>query len=380
MQRKGDHEFCVLEDTHGRGAAPANRRVPRRCPQGPSLRRPASISLGSPRSRRDVSRGTGRAASRPVPRSIHSSDADSPMRIAQVAPLYERLPPALYGGTERVVSYLTEELVRRDHHVTLFASGDSVTGARLAAATAKALRLDLDARDTLSPHVIELAQVFQRANEFDLIHCHVDYPAFPFGRLVRTPTLHTLHGRLDLPHLTALFRHFRDVSLVSISDAQRAPLRDLRLAWAGTVYHGLPVAAFPFSPEGGRYLAFLGRISPEKRPDLAIEVAKRVGLPLKIAAKVDAADNRYFTTEIAPLLDHPLIEFVGEIGDAEKAAFLGGALALLFPVDWPEPFGLVMIEAMACGHRLPQEPLPQRTLAASSRAGRAGPVSGIVKV
>jgi len=271
------------------------------------------------------------------------------MRIAQVAPLYERVPPALYGGTERVVSYLTEELVRRGHRVTLFASGDSVTDARLTAATAKALRLDLNAGDTLSPHVIELAQVFERANEFDLIHCHVDYLAFPFGRLVRTPTLHTLHGRLDLPHLTALFRHFRDISLASISDAQRAPLRDLRLAWAGTVYHGLPLAAFPFSPEGGRYLAFLGRISPEKRPDLAIEVAKQVGLPLKIAAKVDAADSRYFTREITPFLDHPLIEFVGEIGDAEKAAFLGGALALLFPVDWPEPFGLGMIEAMACG-------------------------------
>jgi glycosyltransferase involved in cell wall biosynthesis len=271
------------------------------------------------------------------------------MRIAQVAPLYERVPPALYGGTERVVSYLTEELVRRGHHVTLFASGDSVTDARLTAATARALRLDPDAGDVLSPHVLQLSQVFERADEFDLIHCHVDYLAFPFGRLVRTPTLHTLHGRLDPPHLTALFRHFRDIPLVSISDAQRAPLRDLGLAWAGTVYHGLPLAGFPFLPEGGRYLAFLGRISPEKRPDLAIEVAKRVGLPLKIAAKVDAADNRYFTREIAPLLDHPLIEFVGEIGDAEKAAFLGGALALLFPVDWPEPFGLVMIEAMACG-------------------------------
>jgi glycosyltransferase involved in cell wall biosynthesis len=284
-----------------------------------------------------------------VLRSIHSSGADSSLRVAQVAPLYERVPPALYGGTERVVSYLTEELVRRGHRVTLFASGDSVTAARLTAATAKALRLDSDAWDTLSPHVIELAQVFERANEFDLIHCHVDYLAFPFGRLVRTPTLHTLHGRLDLPHLTSVFRHFRDISLVSISDAQRAPLGDLRLAWAGTVHHGLPLAAYPFSPEGGRYLAFLGRIAPEKRPDLAIEVAKRAGLPLKIAAKVDAADSRYFTTEIGPLLDHPLIEFVGEIGDAEKPAFLGGALALLFPIDWPEPFGLVMIEAMACG-------------------------------
>jgi glycosyltransferase involved in cell wall biosynthesis len=271
------------------------------------------------------------------------------VRIAQVAPLYERVPPTLYGGTERVVSYLTDELARRGHDVTLFASGDSRTRARLTAAAARALRLDPDARDTLSPHVIELAQVFERADEFDLIHCHVDYLAFPFGRLVRTPTLHTMHGRLDLPHLVPVFRHFRDVPLVSISDAQRAPLRDLRLTWAGTVQHGLPLDAFPFSPEGGSYLAFLGRISPEKRPDLAIEIAKRAGLPLRIAAKVDAVDRVYFAREIEPLLDYPLIEFIGEIGDAEKADFLGGALALLFPIDWPEPFGLVMIEAMACG-------------------------------
>lgn len=271
------------------------------------------------------------------------------MRIAQVAPLYERVPPALYGGTERVVSYLTDELVRRGHDVTLFASGDSRTRARLAPAAARALRLDPDAGDTLSPHVIELAQVFGRADEFDLIHCHVDYLAFPFGRLVRTPTIHTMHGRLDLPHLAPVFRHFHDVPLVSISGAQRMPLRDLRLAWAGTVHHGLPLHGFPFSPQGGSYLAFLGRISPEKRPDLAIEIAKRAGLPLRIAAKVDAVDLAYFEREIVPLFDHRLVEFVGEIGDAEKAAFLGGAMALLFPIDWPEPFGLVMIEAMACG-------------------------------
>jgi glycosyltransferase involved in cell wall biosynthesis len=271
------------------------------------------------------------------------------MRIAQVAPLYERVPPVLYGGTERVVAYLTEELVRRGHEVTLFASGDSRTPARLVGATPRALRLDPDARDVLGPHVIQLSQVFERASEFDVIHCHVDYLAFPFGRLVATPTLHTLHGRLDLPWLVPVFQHFRDVPLVSISDAQRRPLLHLGLRWLATVPHGLPLGRFPFSPRPGRYLAFLGRISPEKRPDLAIQVARRVGLPLKIAAKVDAVDRPYFEREIRPLLDHPLVEFLGEIGEDAKAEFLGQALALLFPIDWPEPFGLVMIEALACG-------------------------------
>jgi glycosyltransferase involved in cell wall biosynthesis len=271
------------------------------------------------------------------------------MRIAQVAPLYERVPPRLYGGTERVVSYLSEELVRRGHRVTLFASGDSLTGARLVSPVPRALRLDPQTRDPLAPHVIELSQVFERAAEFDLIHCHVDYLAFPFARLVATPTLHTMHGRLDLPALMPIFRHFHDVPLVSISDAQRRPLAGLSLAWMGTVRHGLPLDRFPYSARGGRYLAFLGRIAPEKRPDLAIEVAKRVALPLKIAAKVDAPDRPYFEREIRPRLDHPLIEFVGEIGDDAKPAFLGDALALLFPIDWPEPFGLVMIEALACG-------------------------------
>jgi glycosyltransferase involved in cell wall biosynthesis len=271
------------------------------------------------------------------------------MRIAQVAPLQERVPPALYGGTERVVAHLTDELIRRGHAVTLFASGDSRTRARLRAPIATALRLDPAGPDGVAPHLLELALAFERAAEFDVIHCHVDYLAFPFARLVRTPTVHTLHGRLDLPHLIPLYRHFRDVPVVSISDAQRAPLRHLRPNWAGTVHHGIPLSAYPFLPRAGRYLAFLGRISPEKRVDLAIATARRVGLRLKIAAKVDAADRLYFEREIRPLLGDPLVEFVGEIGDDAKPAFLGEALALLFPVDWPEPFGLVMIEALACG-------------------------------
>jgi glycosyltransferase involved in cell wall biosynthesis len=271
------------------------------------------------------------------------------MRIAQVAPLYERVPPELYGGTERVVAFLTEELVRRGHRVTLFASGDSVTSARLVASTPRALRLDPAATDPLGVHVVQLAQVFERAREFDVIHCHVDYLAFPFARLTPTPTVHTLHGRLDLPHLARVFRHFGGVPVVSISDAQRRPLRDIAVTWAGTVHHGLPLGRYPYSARGGRYLAFLGRIAAEKRADLAIAIAGRVGVPLRIAAKVDAADRVYFEREIRPLLDDPLVEVVGEVADEAKAAFLGGALALLFPVDWPEPFGLAMIEAMACG-------------------------------
>jgi len=271
------------------------------------------------------------------------------MRIAQVAPLYEQVPPLRYGGTERVVAYLADELVRRGHAVTVFASGDSLTAADLHAVTPTALRLGPGATDPLAPHVLELAEVFEHASDFDIIHCHVDYLAFPFARLVRTPTVHTLHGRLDLPHLVPMFAHFRDLPLVSVSDAQRAPLRTLPLHWAATVHHGLPLARYRFSRFGGRVLVFLGRISPEKRPDLAIAVAKRLELPLKIAAKVDAADREYFEREIKPLLGHPLIEFLGELDEAGKIELLGEALALLFPVDWPEPFGLVMIEAMACG-------------------------------
>jgi glycosyltransferase involved in cell wall biosynthesis len=271
------------------------------------------------------------------------------MRIAQVAPLHESVPPRLYGGTERVVSWLTEELVRRGHAVTLFASGDSDTTARLAAPVERALRLDPTVSDLVSPHVVELAHVFERSAEFDVIHSHVDYLAYPFDRLSDARVLHTLHGRLDSPDLETVYHYFRDLALVSISDAQRQPLAPLDLNWVGTVHHGLPTTDYAYSALGGPYLAFLGRIAPDKGPDLAITAAKRAGVPLKIAAKIGDEDRSYFEREIEELLDHPRVEFIGEIPDADKAEFLGGALALLFPIDWPEPFGLVMIEALACG-------------------------------
>jgi glycosyltransferase involved in cell wall biosynthesis len=274
----------------------------------------------------------------------------SSMRIAQVAPLFESVPPRLYGGTERVVSYLTEELVRRGHDVTLFASGDSETSATLVPIVERAMRFDTARRDVLGAEFIrELGMVFSRAADFDVIHCHVDYLAFPFDALTPTPTVHTIHGRLDMPHLVPVYRQFNKVPLVSISNAQRAPLDGLGVRWAGTVYHGLPIERYAFAAKDRGYLAFLGRLSPEKQADLAIEIARRVGLPLKIAAKVDLADQEYFDQVISPLLDDPLVEFLGEIGDEDKSEFLGGACALLFPIDWPEPFGLVMIEAMACG-------------------------------
>src|SRR5688572_16455143 len=262
------------------------------------------------------------------------------MRIAQVAPLFESVPPKYYGGTERVVSYLTEQLVSGGHEVTLFASGDSVTEARLIAVTRRSLRLDKNCADQLAHHVLLLERVAQQADEFDVIHFHVDYLHFPLSRRLRTPHVTTLHGRLDLPDLVPLYREFRDTPVVSISNAQREPLS--RANWHGTVYHGLPENLYGFRADSGSYFAFLGRVSPEKRVDRAIKIAKRLGMPLKIAAKVDQVDKEYYEGFVEPLLQDPSIEFVGEIGEGEKEEFLGGAYALLFPIDWPEPFGLVM--------------------------------------
>jgi glycosyltransferase involved in cell wall biosynthesis len=269
------------------------------------------------------------------------------VKIAQVAPLYESVPPKLYGGTERVVSYLTEELVAQGHDVTLFASGDSVTKAHLVSPRPQALRLDKDCVDQLAHHVLMLEQVFEKAADFDIVHFHVDYMHFPLSRLHSRSNVTTLHGRLDIPDLVPLFREFLEMPVVSISCAQREPLPWLN--WQGTVHHGLPPKLYRLHPEPGKYLAFLGRISPEKGVDRAIEIAKRAGVELRIAAKVDRVDEEYFQQTIRSLLDHPLIHFVGELRDSEKDAFLGNALALLVPVNWEEPFGLVMIEAMACG-------------------------------
>lgn len=269
------------------------------------------------------------------------------MKIAQIAPLYESVPPRLYGGTERIVSYLTEELVKMGHEVTLFASGDSVTRARLVPACARSLRLDPTCKDQLAHHILLLEQVFQEAGAFDVLHFHVDYLHFPWSRRNGYRHVTTLHGRLDLPDLVPVYRKFWDMPVVSISDAQRRPLAWIR--WLATVHHGLPPDLLRLNERPGRYLAFLGRISPEKRCDRAIEIARRAGVELRIAAKVDAADREYFESVIRPLLGQPGIEYLGEIGEREKQDFLGGAAALVFPIDWPEPFGLVMIEAMACG-------------------------------
>jgi len=270
------------------------------------------------------------------------------MKIAQVAPLYEAVPPRLYGGTERVVAHLTDALVHLGHEVTLFSSADAQTSATLVAVRDQAIRLDpAPLKSDLAAHMTLMSQVRRRAAQFDIIHFHTDIIHFPFFDDMSKKTVTTLHGRLDLRDLPEVYRRWPEYPLVSISDAQRRPLPFAN--WVGTVHHGMPAAAYEFHPKGEGYLAFLGRISPEKRPDRAIAIAKRLGRRLKIAAKVDSADRPYFDEKIEPLLHDPLIEFIGEIGDHQKSDFIGGADALLFPIDWPEPFGLVMIEAMACG-------------------------------
>jgi glycosyltransferase involved in cell wall biosynthesis len=273
----------------------------------------------------------------------------SPMRIAQIAPLNESVPPKLYGGTERVVSYLTEELVRQGHDVTLFASGDSKTSARLMRCCDVALRLNPRVRDGLPYHVIMLEEVRQQADEFDVLHFHIDFLHAPLVRAFADRTVTTHHGRLDLPDIAPFYDVFQELPLVAISNDQRRYLPGAN--WVGTVHHGLPRNLLPFhSHASGGYLAFLGRISPEKGPNRAIEIASRARIPLKIAAKIDRVDHAYWEQQILPMIDaHPNVEFIGEINECQKARFLGEALALLFPIDWPEPFGLTMIEAMACG-------------------------------
>jgi glycosyltransferase involved in cell wall biosynthesis len=269
------------------------------------------------------------------------------VRIAQVAPLIESVPPRLYGGTERIVSYLTEELIRVGHDVTLFSSGDSITGAELVPCCTRALRLDPSVRDTIPHFMLMIDKVRERAEEFDVLHFHIDLFHFPLFRSLAARTMTTLHGRQDLGDLKPFYSRFSEMPLVSISNDQRKPLPHAN--FIATIQHGLPPDLHLPSFERGNYLAFLGRISPEKRPDRAIRIARAAGLPLKIAAKVDKVDQDYFSSEILPLIDGPGVEFIGEINEREKTKFLGEAVALLFPVDWPEPFGLVMIEAMACG-------------------------------
>ena len=269
------------------------------------------------------------------------------MRIAQVAPLYESVPPKTYGGTERVVSWLTEELVRVGHEVTLFASGDSMTTARLVPCSPESLRLCTDCIDQMAHHFVQLEKVQQEKDEFDLIHFHTDYLHFPISSREDYLSVTTLHGRLDIPDLVPLYEIYSHMPVISISNAQRDPLPHLN--WQGTAYHGFPPETYKLYSKAGKYLAFLGRTSPEKGLDKAIDIAKKLGMPLKVAAKIDKADQEYFDTCIKPALDSKDIEFLGEIGYPEKNEFLGEASALLFPICWPEPFGIVMIEAMACG-------------------------------
>ena len=291
------------------------------------------------------------------------------MKIAQIAPLAESVPPRLYGGTERVVSYLAEELVRLGHDVTLFATGDSETSAKLVACSRRALRLDPSVKDPLAHLTLMLERVRSRAHEFDILHFHLEHLHFPLFRSVARKTVTTVHGRLDLPELPPLYREFSDMPLVSVSNAQRAPVPFAN--WVGTVHHGLAREVCPFNPAPrGGYFAFLGRVSPEKGLERAIEIARRAGARLRIAAKVDPADEEYFRSEIMPLVATPGVEFVGELTEAQKPAFLGNATALIFPIDWPEPFGLAMIEAMSCG--TPVIAWPQGAVPEVVEHGRTG--------
>jgi glycosyltransferase involved in cell wall biosynthesis len=269
------------------------------------------------------------------------------MKIAQIPPLYESVPPQLYGGTERVVSFLTEELVRQGHDVTLFASGDSKTAATLFPVVDQALRLNKNTIDSQAPHILQMQEVIEHFQEFDILHFSNDYIHYPISKLLGYPHVTTLHGRLDIPELLPLYKKFPDLPLVSISDNQRKPLSFAN--WMGTVYHGLPTDLLKLGEGNGEYLAFLGRVSVEKGLEKAIEIAKRIGIKIKVAAKIDKADQEYYEQHIAKLFDEPFVEYVGEVNEEEKQKFLGNALAMLFPINWPEPFGLVMIESIAVG-------------------------------
>ncbi len=270
-----------------------------------------------------------------------------PLKIAMLSPLFESVPPRLYGGTERVVSYLSEALVEAGHDVTLFASGDSNTSARLVPAAPRSLRLDPECKDPMACHFMLMEKVLKHEKEFDIIHSNVDYLSLAFARRAQTPFIATLHGRLDIPEVTSVFSEYREFPLVSISDAQRRPMP--RANWLRTVYHGIPTDLYAYNGRPGEYLVFVGRISPEKKIDSLIRIALEAEVPLKIAAKVDKADADYHEAVVRPLLDSSLVEFLGEVNDREKDSLLGGALACLHPADWPEPFGLALIEAMCCG-------------------------------